>query len=168
MSTTTDEIKQALQSAHPNDFNAIQWQILFLKMTTKEREEMIFAMLQLIESRRRDSLEVYKRDPSLLAGLTVIDLREVASKVVEEAHQWILTRYPGAADLLVAFECLCSFSAGKDETISHIEFSEVLSAIRDIWTGFATEPKPITPDPAPACAEGLRRSDETRQESDGS
>lgn len=134
--------------------NRMTWQELYEACTPKEREEMIFAMLQRIESRRRESVEIYKRDPSLLAGLSVSALREVAGQAVEDVHQWTVTRYPSAADLLVAFECLCSFSTGKDETISYMELTDVISALREIWTGLSTLPTPITQSKPTATTEG--------------
>jgi len=110
------------------------WEELYEAFTPKEREEMIFAMLQRIESRRRESMEVYKRDTSLLAGLSVSALRDVAGQAVEDLHKWAIATYPEVTDLLISFECLSSFSAGKDETINYMELADVISSLKTVWT----------------------------------
>lgn len=141
MSTTQDEIRKELQRAHPRDVEAVRWYTLYLKCTPKEREEMTAAMLARIESRETESIEIYKRDPDLLRGLTVTSLRDVADQSIQHAHQWIVTRYPDVADLLIAFECLSSFSMGTNETISHMELADVISSLKEVWKLVSVETK---------------------------
>lgn len=133
MTTTQGKIMSELNRATLSDLEVVRWYVLYLKCTPKEREEIAIAMRQRIESRQQESTEIYKRDPNLLTGLSVSALRDVAGRTVEHAHQWMVEHYPGAEDLLNSFECLSSFSTGQDETISHVELSDVIASLKAVW-----------------------------------
>ncbi len=109
------------------------WQALYEACTVREREEMVILMLQTIENRKEESIEVFKRDPGLLAALSVAELRELSGRVAEEAHQKIISIHPEIADLLISFECLNSFSMSKKETINYNELADVIGSLKEVW-----------------------------------
>ncbi len=115
------------------NWKQLTWEKLYEASTQQERDDIIILMLQTIERREKDSLEVYKKDPALLADLTVEKLRDVAERTAETVHIWIIEKYPDIARMLYSFECLSSFSMGKEETINYNEFSDVISSLREAW-----------------------------------
>lgn len=130
------------------DYKKMTWEQLYDACTQKEREDMLFLMLGKIEKRQeeaqRESIEIYKRDPGLLTSLSVSALRELADRVAEEAHKKILHINPEIADLLLALECLTSFSMGKDEPINYNDLTDVIASLKDVWNSVSmeTEVKP--------------------------
>lgn len=123
------------------NWQQMTWQSLYDACTPKEREEMITTMLMRIEIRQSESVEVYKRDPGLLTGLSVPALRDVAEKAANDAHRWIVTTYPDLTTLLIAYECLISFSISKDETINYNDLTDIISSLKDVWNSVSTETK---------------------------
>jgi hypothetical protein len=124
----------------PKDWQQMTWQALFSTCTPQEREEVIIIMLARIESRRHESLEVYRKEPFLLSSLSVPELRDVAGVVANDAHKLLLATYPGVDALLLAFECLNSFSMGDEETINYNDLADVISSLKEVW-GVSTETK---------------------------
>ena len=118
----------------PKNWKQMTWLSLFDACTPKEREEMVSLVLAMLESRKDTSIEIYKRDPSLLAGLSVSALREMSESAANDAHKWIIANYPQLAPLLIAFECLTSFSMGKDETINYNDLTDIISSLKEVWS----------------------------------
>lgn len=118
------------------------WLTIFEQCTPSEREEITLAMIRRVESRRRETLDVYKRSPDLLAGLSVSELRDVARQASEEAYTGLLTAFPEAGELLNSFECLSAFGVGAEETISHNELADVIASLKTVWASVSAETKP--------------------------
>ena len=123
------------------DYKRLTWEQLYEACTTQEREDIVILMLKTIESRQDEEIEIYKQDPELLASLSVSALRNLAGKASNDAHKKILERYPESADLLLSFECLTSFSLGKDETIHYNDLTDVISSLKEVWACVSTETK---------------------------
>ena len=108
------------------------WQALYDACTPEERQEIAVLMLAKIEARRREAVELFKREPRLLDTLPASTLREIASNEVEEAHQIILTAFPEVAGMLAALECLSDFSTSKVEP-SLADILDVKASLEDVW-----------------------------------
>ncbi len=125
------------------DYKRLTWQQLYEVCTPSERESAVILMLRTLESRQDEEIEIYKQDPELLASLSVSALRNLAGKVSNDAHKKILDLCPEIADLLLSFECLTSFSLGKDETIHYNDLTDVISSLKEVWGCVSTETKGI-------------------------
>ena len=114
----------------PIQFNQIE--ALFEQCTNEERQSLVMFIMEMRETRRREKMSLLMADPRHLVFLPLEKLREVSDFALEDAHSWMIEKYPEAKDMVYALEVLTIFSMNKSEPTTQ-DLHDVVTTIEDVW-----------------------------------
>ncbi len=124
-------------NSDPDSIYLSDWEYLFNLATPAERKEITFLMLEKIEDRQEQVLNMCKANPKHLETLPAARLRDIAATVNIGGRLLLLASLHMSGDaflapVLDAYETLTAFNVSKDEPTAS-DLHEVIGGIKAVW-----------------------------------